>query len=359
MEKNPVILADLDEISQAAINWSLLDNCTVLIAGANGFLPSYLVKALLYKNQADGTHIRVIGLVRNLAKAQKVFADFLDNDQLQLVEQNIVNPIQFEDPVDYIIHAASQASPKFYGVDPVGTLEANVLGTTNLIRLAHEKKVKSFLYMSAGEVYGSVDDSKFPIAEDTYGFVNPAIVRSCYAESKRMGENICVCWFHQYSVPAKIVRPFHTYGPGMLLDDGRVFADFVSNILHKQDLVLNSDGSAKRAFCYITDATIGFLQVMLEGKAGEPYNIGNPNEEHSILELANILTTIKPEYKLKVVFNAEYINSNSYLPSPYKRFSPNIDKAKTINWAPKYTAFEGFTRVVDSFLLQPQTLRNE
>lgn len=356
MEKNPIILEDLNEIVHADINWHLLYNSTVVIAGANGFLPSYLVKSLLLKNDTHHSNMHIVGLVRNMAKAKQVFADFIHRADFSLVEQDIVNPISFPGKIDFIIHAASQASPKYYGVDPVGTLEANTTGTTNLIRLAHEKKVKSFLYISAGEVYGVVPEEQIPIAEDSYGVVNPAIVRSCYAESKRMGENICVCWWHQYKVPVKIARPFHTYGPGMQLDDGRVFADFVSNILNRQDLTLNSDGSARRAFCYITDATIGFLKVLLEGADGEPYNIGNPEEEHSILELAHILTRVKPEYNLQVHLNKEYIQSNNYLPSPYKRFSPAIDKARKLNWTPVHPVLEGFTRVVDSYLYETANL---
>jgi UDP-glucuronate decarboxylase len=233
-------------------------------------------------------------------------------------------------------------------VDPVGTLNANVLGTINLIKLAQHHKVESFLYFSSGEVYGEVKAEDVPIKEDTFGYINPALVRSCYGESKRMGENICVSYFTQYGVNAKMVRPFHTYGPGMLLDDGRVFADFVSNIVNKQNIVLNSDGSARRAFCYLTDATIGFLTILLNGENGEAYNMGNPHEEYSILELAKILVNAYPEFKLEVTLNTT--TNTDYLKSTITRNSPNIEKLKKLNWNPTVTVEEGFKRTISSFL---------
>jgi len=147
---------------------------------------------------------------------------------------------------------------------------------------------------------------------------------------------------------AKIVRPFHTYGPGMLLDDGRVFADFVSNIVNKQNIVLNSDGSSRRAFCYLTDATIGFLTILLNGENGEAYNMGNPQEEYSILELAKILVNAYPEFKLEVILNT--ITNTDYLKSTITRNSPNIDKLKKLNWNPTVTVEEGFKRTISSFL---------
>ena len=115
-------------------------------------------------------------------------------------------------------------------------------------------------------------------------------VRSCYAESKRMGEVMCVSWGQQYNIHTVIVRPFHTYGPGISFDDGRVFADFVADAVLGRDIVLRSDGLAQRSFCYISDATIGFLTVLLKGDRGEAYNIGNPEAEMSIRELADTIS---------------------------------------------------------------------
>jgi UDP-glucuronate decarboxylase len=344
-----IIKEDISFIINNFNSWEKLRGKTILISGANGFLPAYMVEVLFALNNLNPSYkIKVVCLVRNQVKAKERFKHLLDNPLMEIIEHDVCFEFKYTSKIDFIVHAASQASPKFYKTDPVGTLNANVFGTSNLIKLAQEHKVESFLYFSSGEVYGEVEESKIPIKEDTFGYLNPAIVRSCYAESKRMGENICVSYFSQHNVKAKIVRPFHTYGPGMSLDDGRVFADFVSNIVHKQNITLNSDGSAKRAFCYLTDATIAFFTVLLNGQDGEVYNVGNPGQEYSILELANILVDLYMEFNLKVILNKE-LNPN-YLKSSITRNSPNIDKLKKLNWQPKTSVSEGFSRTISSFL---------
>lgn len=343
---NSIIKEDILHIIDRFDNWERFKNKTILITGANGFLSAYLVQTFLTLDTSFNT--KVIALVRNKQKALNRFDEFLNNSNLEIIEHDVCNEFSYEHSIDYIIHAASQASPKYYKIDPVGTLNANVLGTINFIKLAQKKQVESFLYFSSGEVYGELKEEEVPIKEDTFGYLNPTLVRSCYGESKRMGENICVSYHTQFGIKAKIVRPFHTYGPGMSLDDGRVFADFVANIVNKQNIVLNSDGSAKRAFCYLTDATIGFLTILLNGKNGEAYNLGNPQEEYSILDLAKKLINMYPELKLEVILNAS--TNTNYLKSTITRNSPNIDKLRKLNWNPTVTVKEGFKRTISSFL---------
>lgn len=345
---NRIINEDIELILSRFINKEKFRQKNILISGAAGFLPAYLVETFMSFDPALQTNI--IALVRNLPKAQRRFSNWLNDNRLTIIEHDVSIPFSSKEKIDFVIHAASQASPKFYGIDPVGTLNANVLGTINLMNLAAEHQVDSFLFFSSGEVYGEVDERQIPIKEETFGYLNPASIRSCYAESKRMGENICVSYFFQYGVKTKIVRPFHTYGPGMALDDGRVFADFVSNAVNKQDIVVKSDGSAKRPFCYLADATLGFLTVLTEGENGGVYNIGNPKEEYSILELANIIAGIYPEFGLKVIKENYFEKSNSYLRSPIRRNSPNIDKAKSLGWMPVIDVKVGFRRTIDSFL---------
>lgn len=349
MTSNIIIQEDLKTIYNSDIDWTKFFNTTILITGANGFLPAYLVESLLYLNFINPkNNVKVIGLVRNIENAKNRFSEYIGSSNLEFIEQDVSDPIIFKQKVDYIIHAASQASPKYYGTDPVGTLKANVLGTINLLDFARIKEIKSFLYFSSGEVYGELESHQIPVEENTFGYLNPMNVRACYAESKRMGENICVSYFHQYNVPIKIVRPFHTYGPKMKLDDGRVYADFVSNILNNEDISMNSDGSAIRAFCYLTDATVGFFKALQDGKNGEAYNVGNSNEEYSILELAEILISLYPEKNLKVIRQLSE-NNNNYLKSPLTRNSPNIGKMKKFGWKPKVSVEKGFKRTIESY----------
>jgi len=340
-----IISEDLNQILASPVDWRRFADKTVLISGANGFLPAYMVETIMSLSvRKIIQNTKVIALVRNISKAKIRFQKYLTNKNLELIEQDVCDAIKIEQKIDFIIHAASQASPKYYGSDPVGTLNVNILGTINLLKVAYLHSVESFLYFSSSEVYGSIDEALISTKESDYGYIDPTNVRSCYSESKRMGETICVSWFHQYKVPIKIVRPFHTYGPGMSLDDGRVFADFVSNVVKMQDITLKSTGKAKRAFCYISDATVAFFIVLLNGINGEAYNIGNPDAEVRIIDLAHILVNTFPEKKLKVVRGSQF--SDGYINSTIMKQTPDISKINKIGWWPKINIIEGFTKTI-------------
>lgn len=348
MTGNKIVIEDLKLIAEAPIDWSVFSEKTVLITGANGFLPAYMVETLLFLCYTNIVrNVRVLALVRNIEKAKTRFKDYLSDTHLEFIVQDVCEPMYFEHHIDFIIHAASQASPKFFGTDPVGTLKANTLGTINMIELAKEHKVISFLYYSSSEIYGIPDVSKIPTSEKDFGYLDLTNVRSCYAESKRMGEIICISWLHQFNVPAKIIRPFHTYGPGMALDDGRVFADFVFDMVNNQNIIMKSDGSAIRAFCYLTDATIAAFMILLNGTNGEAYNMGNPDNEVSILELANKLVKLFPQKKLKVI--KKEIQNSVYLKSSVSRICPDLTKIKQLGWTPSIDINEGFRRTILSF----------
>lgn len=345
--RHPIVEEDLERILAADLPWNDLGGKVVLVTGAGGFLAAYMVETLLRRNEKAGkTLTQVVGLVRSEDKARRRFAHYAGREDLRFVIGDVSEPLIWDGPLDIIIHAASQASPKFYGTDPVGTLSANVLGTHFLLRLAREAGASRFLFFSSGEVYGQVTDAQVPTREDQYGVVDPTQVRACYAESKRMGENLCVSWLHQYGVPAVIVRPFHTYGPGMMLNDGRVYADFMADIVARRDIVMKSAGQAERAFCYLPDATRGFFTVLLRGEPGQAYNIGNPAALISIAELAETLTGLFPERGLRVRHEAP---AGGYLPSPIHRNCPDVTKAAALGWRPETTVQEGFRRTVASF----------
>ena len=345
---NEVLIQDFEYIfSDKKIDWSKLEGKTIFFSGANGFLPMYMIKTLLYINSIKMYNpINIVCLVRNIKKAQSCFGEFFFQPNIQFIEQDVCEKINYKRDVDYIVHAASQASPKYFFSDPVGTINANVLGTNNLLRFAFEKKVKSFLFFSTGEVNGDIFDKKNLVSENDYGVVNPLIVRNCYAESKRMGENMCVSWYKQYNVPAKIVRPSHTYGPGFNLEDGRVFASFVSSILKNKNIVIKSDGLAKRSFCYVADAVRAYFLVLLNGENGQAYNISN-DYEISIKQLAELLTNISGNNNIKIEY--EY-DKNKISSSSLHGFLDN-KKVKELGWSPKIKEEEGFKRTIKSFSL--------
>lgn len=346
--RNKIIEDDLKFIAGSDLPWDQFRGKTVLVTGANGVIPAYMVETLLYLNEIKNLKIKIHALVRNPGKATARFSAYRGREDLTFTVQDLGFPLTSLPDADIVIHAASQASPKFYGTDPVGTLRPNTIGTANLLDFARACGTENFLFFSTAEIYGEISAASMPIPEDRYGWIDPVSVRSCYAESKRMGETMCACWHQQYGVPAKIVRPFHTYGPGMQLDDGRVYADFIANILHGKDLVMKSDGSARRAFCYLADATLGFFTVMLNGKSGEAYNIGNDDAETSILDLAERLVKLFPEKGLKVI-RQERADGNEYLQSNISRTCPSTVKARALGWEPVTGIEEGFLRTIRSF----------
>ncbi len=344
-----VIEEDLQEIINSNLEWERFYNKTILISGASGFLAAYIVEVFLKLNILDpNANIKIIGLVRNREKALRRFSNYFNSKYLELIVQDVNEVVTTKSKIHFIIHAASQASPKFYGVDPVGTISANTIGTSSLLNLAKLNKVEGFLYFSSSEVYGSLPESLIPTSEGDFGSINPTNVRSCYSEGKRAGETICISYYHQYSIPIKIVRPFHTYGPGMDLDDGRVYADFVKDIVIGNNIEMKSDGKAIRAFCYISDATIAFLKVLLEGESGQAYNVGNDNCITTIVDLAEKLVSLFPEKNL-VVNRINQTNSN-YLNSAISVNIPVINKIKSLGWSPQIGIEEGFIKTIKYYL---------
>jgi len=186
---------------------------------------------------------------------------------------------------------------------------------------------------------------KIPTTESELGLVDQMNIRSCYAESKRIGETMCVAWSHQFGVDARILRIYHTYGPGMKLDDGRVFSDFVNNILNKKNIEVKSDGRAKRPFCYISDNLSGVLHVLFRGESRGAYNIGNDEGLIGIGDLADLLSEVFADRGICAI-KAMRDPIQSYLESPITVNCPNTEKLRRLGWSPRVGLVEGFQRTV-------------
>jgi len=354
-KRHPVVQEDLERVLQEDLPWHRFDGATVLVTGASGFLATYIVETLLARNElrnpsaaAARSRTRVLALVRSEGKARARYGHVLGRGDLEIRVGDASVPFVEPGPIDFIVHAASLATPNAYGVDPVGTLLPNAVGTCHVLELAREKGSQGVLFFSSGEVYGVMDPTDIPTSEDQMGRLDPAALRACYAEGKRVGETLCVAYAHQYGVPTRIVRPFHTYGPGMALNDGRVFSDFVGDIVAGHDIVMKSNGRAVRPFCYISDATRGFFTALLLGTDGQPYNVANPAAEVSVRELAETLVAGFPERALKVV-RTDRDPGDPYLESPAPRSGLDVSRLKRLGWVPSTSIVDGFQRTVRSF----------
>jgi len=345
--RHPIIEEDLRKITASGLPWQQLFGTTVLISGANGLVPSYLLETLLYLNETAQAGIHAIALVRNKDRAMGRLGHLAGRSDLTFVVQDVRDPYGGPHEVDFVIHAAGQASPRFYSSDPVGTFAVNVIGTWRMLELARDARSTGFLFVSSGEVYGRVEDPTAPLNETSFGPMDPLLLRSCYGEGKRGGETLCAAWHSQFAVPAKIVRLSHTYGPRMDLTDGRVFADFVADVVAGRDIVMKSDGSARRPFCYLADAIEGIFTVLLGGNSGEAYNLGAESEV-SILELAELLCRLFPERNCRVVRQAREAN-DPYLPSSNSGGRFDLSKIRSLGWAPTTTVEKGFWRTVKSY----------
>ena len=324
----------------------------LLITGGAGFLGYYLIQSVLHwnkdKNAADRIQVTVYD---NYIRGVPTWLTSLGgNKDLCLIRQNMIEPLPPTMPdFSFIIHAAGIASPVYYRKYPIETMDANINGLRSLLEYSRKqnakgKKIEGFLFYSSSEIYGDPSPDMIPTREDYRGLVSCTGPRAAYDESKRYGETLCVNFAHQYDIPIKVARPFNNYGPGLKITDRRVLPDFARDVMCGRDIVMVSDGSPTRTFCYSADAIVGYYKVLVKGHKGEAYNIGIEKPEISVQTLAEKTVSLARElfdYKGKVVRkeNIDYLVDN-----PSRR-CPIIEKARThLGYNPTIMVDEGLKR---------------
>jgi len=326
----------------------------LLITGGAGFLGYYLVQSVLAWNERSERSNKIeLTVYDNFIRGVPAWLTELEgNEYLNSIEHDITNPLPDDvENYQFIIHAASIASPTYYRQYPIETMDANVNGLRFLLEYCRRQKekqkaVEGFLFYSTSEIYGNPSPENIPTPESYYGYVSCTGPRACYDESKRFGETLCVNFARQYDLPIKIARPFNNYGPGLKITDRRVIPDFVRDIVAGRDLVMFSDGSPTRTFCYIADAIIGYFKVLVNGRIGEAYNIGVEEPEISMTYLAETIAEFSKDifgYHGQVVHRQS--EDQDYLSDNPSRRCPRIEKArKELGYAPSITLHEGFRR---------------
>ena len=300
-----------------------------LVTGGAGFLGSHLIDRLMEAGD------EVICLDNYFTGRKANIARWIGHPRFELIRHDVTEPIKLE--VDRIWHLACPASPIHYQFNPVKTAKTSFLGTYNMLGLARRVGAR-LLLASTSEVYG--DPEVHPQPERYWGSVNPIGVRSCYDEGKRIAETLCFDYQRMNGVEVRVARIFNTYGPRMLLDDGRVVSNFIVQALRGEPLTLYGDGSQTRSFCYVSDLIEGLIRLM-NGEHSGPINLGNP-EEFTIRQLAQLVRMqINPELQLE----------ENPLPEddPQQR-QPAIDLAREqLNWQPTVSLEQGLPPTIDSF----------
>lgn len=301
-----------------------------LVTGGAGFIGSHLCEALLARGE------EVLCLDNFFTGKKSNIQHLLGNPRFELIRHDITHPIYLE--VDRIFNLACPASPVHYQINPVKTIKTNVLGALNVLGLAKRVKAR-VLQASTSEIYG--DPLEHPQKETYWGNVNPIGPRSCYDEGKRVAEALFFDYYRQNNVDIRVVRIFNTYGPRMLVNDGRVVSNFIVQALKNEPITVYGDGSQTRSFCYISDLVEGLLKMMdCDGFVG-PVNLGNP-AEYTILELAQMIKELTNS-KSEIVFKP--------LPKddPTRR-RPDISLAREkLNWEPKVSIRDGLLKTIDYF----------
>lgn len=285
------------------ISWEKLNNKTILITGASGMIGSYIVDLLLTRNDLYNAHISVYALGRNKSKLEQRFSRW-ETSYLKLIEMDVTNispDAEFLKDIDYIIHAASNTHPKEYACRPVDTIKTNVQGLMNLLdsQVNKEKKAKIVL-LSSVEIYGEAIEDEQCFTEVDMGYINSNTLRAGYPESKRLGETLLQAYRVEYGLSGVVVRLCRVYGPGVEDDDTKAVSQFIKNALNKQDIVLKSDGKQFYSFCYVADASLAIIKIMLDGNEGEAYNVVSPDSNRSLREIAEVVAKLA---ETKVVYD--------------------------------------------------------
>lgn len=344
--KNKILDDDFLAIINSSCPIKQLQNSSILISGATGLIGSSLIHTFYRANSLLQTNINVIALARNKDKATSMFKAYIDSGYVTLITGDICSPIITDKHIDYIIHCASPTSSKYFVSNPVETILTAIKGTENILEFAKSSHIKSMVYLSSLEVYGTPISSKSFVNEYDYGYLDPTNIRSSYSEGKRLIECLCSSYSSEYNVPVKIARLSQTFGPGVDYNDGRVFAEFARCVIEKKDIILHTPGKTVRTYCYTADAISAIITILTNGISGEAYNVSNMNTGISIIDMAKLVCDTFPSSNIHVKIDIpEDLNSYGYNPEMIIRL--DTTKLNELGWSAQFNLRDMFIRLVN------------
>jgi len=332
VRKAMATLPELDELAGKS----------VLITGAAGLICSSVTDILFEYNESHENKITVIGAGRWLKEMTDRFGEYCNKPYFVFAEYDASKDNNhFDVKADYIIHGASNAFPSLIVKEPVETMLSNFTGLLFLLNYAKENGTKRVLYISSSEVYGRKEGDA-PYREGEYGFIDLLNPRNSYSVGKRAAETLCASYAQEYGVESVIVRPGHIYGPTASPSDSRISSAFAYSAAKKEDLVMKSDGSQLRSYCYCLDCATAMLKVLLRGNNQNAYNISNPNSIITIMQMAEILARAGDVKLLKEDATEE--EKKSFNPMPNS--SLDSEGLEGIGWKGSFDAKTGLEHTV-------------
>lgn len=334
---------DLVFLAEENLNWDRLRGKNILVTGATGLIGTFLIDAIMKRNELYQDAIMVYALSRNKEKLETKFGHYAEGQNLKIMVQDISKGFDPEgNGFDYVIHAASNTHPNEYSNDPVGTITTNVLGTYHLLEYVRQKENSRIVLLSSVEVYGENKGDVTSFGEDYCGYINCNTLRAGYPESKRLSEAMLQAYIGQHHVDGIAVRLSRTYGPTIEPDDSKAISQFIRKAVYGEDIVLKSDGKQMYSYCYVADIAGAILKCMTAGNCGEAYNAADNASDISLKEIAEYLAGITGR---QVVYELPDENEKRGYSTATKALMDS-EKIKKLGWDARYSIKEGLVRTV-------------
>ena len=350
---DPVFAEDLLRIAHTALPYETLGGKKILVTGATGLVGQALVRALLTVSREHGIPLTVYALCRDEAKTRKLYQELLERPALVPVYGDVRDAGLPED-TDIIIHAASPTASKFFVTKPVETMEIAIGGTKNMLELAKRTGAK-MVYISSMEAFGVTDPEKDRIHEEDLGFIDLTSVRSCYSESKRVCELMCACYYREYGVEAVSARLAQTFGAGVDVSEGRVFAQFAKSAMAGEDIVLHTRGESWGNYCYTADAVTGIFTILFKGECGTAYTVVNPSTSIMIRDMAQLVSAQIGGGRSSVIFDIPE-DALKFGYAPDVRIKLSADRLMGLGWKPAVDLPGMYERLCASFRHQREAM---